>query len=179
MFQGMNKFKCNKGSIVTEIVLMAAMLVFVILPIFSTVMEKYVLMEKARVIRDAIDMTNISAYNALAAKDLGKLTVDLSYSEALDIYKEMLIRNLKLGTDLNSKPDSIVEGRVEVLSLVVYSVGFPVTCPDGAVITKPAVHSSINVPVKPSLYRGIILNMLGKEHIDIVVHVDSEIPLNN
>lgn len=158
---------------------MAAVLVFVIMPVFSTVIEKYVLMEKARVIRDAVDMTNISAYNALSAKELGKAAVDLSYTEVLDIYGEILGRNLKLGEDMDPETDSVAEGRVEVLSLVVYNSGFPAVCPDGATIKRPSVHSCINVPVKPSLYRSIILGMLGKEHIDIVVHVDSEIPLDN
>lgn len=168
-----------KGSVVTEIVLMAAILVFIIMPVFSTVIEKYVLMEKARVIRDAVDMTNISAYNALAAKELGKAAVDLSCAEVLDIYVTILGRNLKLEEDLDPETDSIAEGRVEVLSLAVYNSGFPAACPDGAVITRPTVHSCINVPVKPSLYRSIILAMLGKEHVDIMVHVDSEIPLDN
>ncbi len=168
-----------KGSVVTEIVIMAAMLVFIILPVFSTIVEKYVLMEKARVIRDSVDMTNISAYNALSATVLGKAAVDVSHTEALNIYTVMLGRNLKLEGDMDPKPDSIAEERVEVLSLVVYSNGFPAACPEGAPITRPTVHSCIRVPVKPSLYRGIILGMLGRESIDIVVHVDSEIPLDN
>ncbi len=169
----------NKGSVVTEIVVMAAMLVFIILPVFSAIAEKYVLMEKSRVIRDAADMTNISAYNALSATVLGKAAVDVSYTEALDIYAEMLGRNLRLDEDMDPEPDSVAEGRVEVLSLIVYSDGFPAACPEGVSITRPTVHSCIRVPVKPSLYRGIILEMLGKDSIDIVVHVDSEIPLDN
>ncbi len=168
-----------KGSVVTEVVLMAAMLVFIILPVFSAVTEKYVLMEKARVIRDTVDMTNISAYNSLTASELGKAVVDMSQAKIMDIYREMLARNLKLDGNMDPKSDSIAEGRVEVLSLVVCSSGFPAVCPEGVTITKPTVHSCIQVPVKPSLYRSIILGMLGKEHIDIVVHVDSEIPLDN
>ncbi len=179
MKNGIDKSWYQRGSVVTEIVLMAAILVFIILPVFSVVIEKYVLMEKARIIRDAVDMTNISAYNALTAPDLGKAAVDVSYPEALGIYKEILGLNLKLEEDMDPKTDSVAEGRVEVLSLVIYRSGFPVRCPDGVLITRPSVHCSINVPVKPSLYRGVILEMLGKEHIDIVVHVDSEIPLNN
>jgi hypothetical protein len=167
------------GSIVTEVVLMAAMLVFIIMPVFSAVTEKYVLMEKARVIRDTVDVTNISAYNALTASELGKAAVDMSQTKILDIYREMLARNLKLDGNMDPKSDSIAEGRVEVLSLVVRSSGFPAVCPEGETITRPTVHSCIQVPVKPSLYRSIILGMLGKEHIDIVVHVDSEIPLDN
>ncbi len=175
----MDKARYIKGSVVTEIVLMAAMLVFIILPVFSTIVEKYVLMEKARVIRDAADMTNISAYNAISAADLGKTAVDVSHTEVLDIYAQMLGRNLRLEEDMDPRPDSVAEGQVEVLSLVVYSDGFPATCPEGAAITRPTVHSCISVPVKPSLYRGIILGMLGRDSIDIVVHVDSEIPLDN
>lgn len=175
----MDQNKYNKGSVVTEIVLMAAMLVFVIMPVFSAVIEKYVLMEKARVIRDAADMTNISAYNALSAADLGKTAVGMSRTEILDIYREMLGRNLKLDGDMDPKPDSVAEGRVEVLSLEVYTSGFPAECPEGVTIMRPTVHSCINVPVRPSLYRGIILGILGRDYIDIVVHVDSEIPLDN
>ncbi len=176
---GMDRSGYIKGSVVTEVVLMAAMLVFMIMPVFSVVIEKYVLMEKARVIRDAVDMTNISAYNALTAVNLGKASVDISQTEALDIFREMLGRNLRLDGDMNPKSDSVAEGRVEVMSLMICGSGFPAACPEGAVITKPTVHSCIRVPVKPSLYRGIILSMLGKDHIDIVVHVDSEIPLDN
>lgn len=158
---------------------MAAMLVFVILPVFSSVMEKYVLLEKSRLIRDAVDMTNISAYNALDTADLSKVRVNVASVEAMDIFKEILSANLRLDDGLNPGPGSVAEGRVEVLSLEIYRTGFPVSCPDGTVITKPSVHSSINIPVKPSLYRSLILNLLGKEHIDVVVHVDSEIPVNN
>lgn len=177
--KGIDRSGNIKGSVVTEIVLMAALLVFIIMPVFSTVIEKYVLMEKARIIRDAVDMTNISAYNALAPGELGRAAVDMSYAEVLDIYIRILGKNLNLEEDLDPKTDSVAEGRVEVLSLVVYSSGFPSECPEGAAITRPSVHSCINVPVKPSLYRSIILGMLGKEHIDLVVHVDSEIPLDN
>jgi hypothetical protein len=169
----------SKGSVVTEIVLMAAMLVFIVMPVFSAVIERYVLAQKARVIRDAADMTNISAYNALNAANLGKAAVDISQSEVMEIYKEMLGRNLRLEGDMDPKEDSVAQGRVEVLSLMIAANGFPAVCPEGAVITKPTVHSCIRVPVKPSLFRGIILGMLGREHIDIVVHVDSEIPLDN
>lgn len=168
-----------KGSAVTEIVLMAAVLVFVILPVFSAVTEKYVLAQKARVIRDSVDMTNISAYNSLSAVELGKTAVDMSREEIMNIYREILGLNLKLDGYLDPKPDSVAEGRVEVLSLEVFSQSFPAACPDGAIITRPAVHSCISVPVRPSLYRSVILGMLGRDHIDIVVHVDSEIPLDN
>jgi len=169
----------DDGSVVTQIILFAAISVFIILPVFSAVIEKYILMAKARVIRDAVDVTNISAYNALAAPELGKVMIGADSSKILENYKEILALNLNLNDSLEPESDSVAEGKTEILSLEVYSGGFPVTCPDGEIITKPSVHSSIKVPVRPSLYRSIILNMLGKEYIDIVIHVDSEIPVNN
>lgn len=169
----------EKGSAVTQIVLMAAMLIFVIMPVFSAAIEKYILMEKARIIRDSLDMTNISAYNALSSADLGKVGIGAERSGVLEIYRQMLGMNLRLHDDLEPKPDSVAEGRVEVLSLEIYSSGFPAQCPEGATVTRPTVHSSICVPVRPSLYRSIILKMLGRDYVDIIVHTDTEIPVNN
>ena len=167
------------GSAVVDVVIAAAMLIFVILPVFSVVMEKYVLLEKARMIRDSVDVTNISAYNALFAGNLGRVYVNVDHTEALEIFKELLSANLKLDDELNPKEGSIVEGRVEVRSLEIYASGFPVICPGGKTIIKPSIHSSINIPIQPALYRRVVLALLGKNSIDVVVHVDSEIPVNN
>jgi len=169
----------ENGSVVTEIVLMGALLVFVILPVFSSVIEKYILMEKARTIKDAVDVTNISAYNALAASGLGKVQIGADDEQIIENFKKILILNMKLDAGMEPEPHSIAEGKVEISSVKVYTGGFPAVCPDGSVLTRPCVHSSIVVPVRPSLYRGIILSMLDRDHIDIVVHVDSEIPVNN
>ena len=170
---------CNrKGSVVVDVVIAAAMIIFVVLPVFSAVIEKYILMEKARVIRDAVDMTNISAYNGIKTGSLGQASVKFERSEVNEIFRELLCTNLALDRGMYPKYGSIAEGRVEVSSLEIYTDVFPVVCPEGSAIVKPSVHSSINVPVKPSLYRGLVLRLLGKDHIDVEVHVDSEIPVN-
>lgn len=179
MYAIVKQLTSKTGSGVTEVIIAAAMLVFVIIPVFSTVVEKYVLMEKARVIRDAVDITNISAYNALSAENLGKVQVDINRDEAIEYFKDLLANNLRLDEGLYPGDDSVAEGRVEVLSLVLYQNGFPAVCSEGVAILRPSVHSSICVPIQPSLYRGVILKLLGKDHIDVVVHVDSDIPLNH
>lgn len=175
----MRFFGREDGTAVAEVIIVAAMLVFVILPVFSAVMEKYVLSEKVRIIKDAVDMTNISAYNALDTTELGMTGVDVSHSKVMDIYEEVLRFNLNLDEDLDPLPGSVAEGRVEVVSLEIYRSGFPGSCPNGTSILRPSVHSSISIPVRPSLYRTLILSLLGRDHIDIAVHVDSEIPVNN
>lgn len=169
----------KKGSAVIDVVVAAAMIIFVILPVFSTVAEKYVLMEKARMIRDAVDMTNISSYNALKTGSLGQVSIRFEGAEAMDIFEKLLCVNLGLDKDLYPEAGSMAEGRVTVSSLEIYTDAFPAVCPGGAAITGPSVHSCVKVPVKPSLYRGLILGMLGKDYIEIEVHVDSEIPVNN
>ena len=175
----MKKHSRERGSAVTQTVLMAAVLIFIIMPVFSAVIEKYILMEKARVITDSVDMTNISAYNALSSAELGKVRIGAERSDILEIYRHILSINLRLNDDLEPQPDSVAEGCVEVLSLEIFSSDFPAHCPEGVPITRPAVHSTIRVPVRPSLYRGIILGMLRREYVDIIVHVDTEIPVNN
>lgn len=175
----MRFFRKEEGTAVAEVIIAAAMLVFIILPVFSAVMEKYVLSEKVRIIKDAVDMTNISAYNALDTMELGMTGVDVSHSKAMDIYEKVLKANLNLDENLDPLPGSVAEGRVKVASLEIYRNGFPRSCPNGTSILRPSVHSCISIPVRPSLYRAVILSLLGRDHIDIVVHVDSEIPVNN
>lgn len=171
--------RCASGSAVAEVVIIAAMLVFVVFPVFSVVMERFIVLDKARLIRDSVDMTNISVYDALNAESLGKVSVDIFDEKAGEIFQELLCKNLKLDSGMMPRSGSVAEGRVEILSLVFYKDGFPVVCPDGSTIERPAVHSCIDIPIKPSLYRGIILNLLGRDHVDVIVHVDSEIPVNN
>jgi hypothetical protein len=168
-----------RGSAATETVIAAAVLIFMILPVFSVIIEKYILNVKAQVIRDAVDITNISVYNALNPDDLGKVRVNASGERCAEIFKDMLARNLKLDGNLDPEQGSVAEGHVEIKSLEIYNSGFPATCPDGTSILRPSVHSSVVIPVKPSLYRSLILSVLGKDHIDVTVHVDSEIPVNN
>jgi hypothetical protein len=169
----------KKGSAVVDVVIGTAIVIFIILPIFSFVAEKFILLDKAQMIRDAVDMTNISAYNALLAGNLGKVQVSLSQSETEDIFRNLLAANLNLNPDLSPKSMSLAEGRVTIDSLEIYTSGFPLHCPNGVEITRPAVHSSVNIPVKPSLYRRVILELLGRDNIDLKVHVDSDIPVNN
>lgn len=125
------KHSRERGSAVTQTVLMAAVLIFIIMPVFSAVIEKYILMEKARVITDSVDMTNISAYNALSSAELGKVRIGAERSDILEIYRHILSINLRLNDDLEPQPDSVAEGCVEVLSLEIFSSDFLPTAPKG------------------------------------------------
>lgn len=96
--------KRKKGSAVTDVVIGAAVIVFVLLPIFSFIAEKFIVLDKAQMIKDAVDMTNISTYNAMLAGSLGKEEVSLSHGEAEEIFISLLAANLNLKPDLSPMP---------------------------------------------------------------------------
>lgn len=169
----------RRGSAAADVVICAAIVVFVILPVFSIILEKSLLLNKAQIIKDAVDMTNISAYNAINAAKLSIVDVDVDGVTAENIYHDLLVLNLKLDEDLQPLPGSLAEDTVYVKSLVIFSNGFPIVCPGGINITRASVHSTVVIPVRPSLYRQLILSMLGRQFIELEVHVDSEIPVNN
>jgi hypothetical protein len=170
--------KIRKGSAVVDVVIGAAIIIFVVLPLFSIVAEKYILLNKVQIIKDAVDMTNISVYNALDAESLGKDIIDFDYLEAEHIYRVLLAANLNLDDGLSPLPQSLAESTVSIEALIIYTGNMNI-CPYGVHTTRPSVHSCVSIPVKPSLYRQLILNALHKEFVDIKIHVDTEIPLNN
>jgi hypothetical protein len=148
------------------------------MPVFSLVIEKYIFMNIAQTLKDSVDITNIAVYNALSAESLSRGDVDFDTDRARMIYNRLLAENLSLEVNLMPQESSVAEGQVRIDSLILYSGGFPHVCPDGTEIVRPTVHSVVAVPVKPMLYRQIILNALGKESVELIVHVDSEIPVN-
>jgi hypothetical protein len=169
----------ERGSAAVDVVIAAAILIFVIIPVFSVIIERYILLNKLQLIRDAVDITNIAAYNAMDVSLLGREKISFDSSEALMTYKELLSRNLRLNGGLAPVAGSIAEGPVKIVSMGFYTDSFPAVCPSGCSIVRPAVHSCISVPVKPSLYRKAILGMAGKDFIELQIHVDSDIPVNN
>lgn len=164
---------------VFTVILTAALIIFVLFPVFSVVFEKHLINVKGQMLKDAIDITNIAAYDSLRALQASKGSVDMSSMDIQEIFKKLLAKNLNLNEDLTPKENSIAEGTVVIESIEVYIENFPALCPLGKVIERASVHSIITVPIKPSLYRGFILNAIGKQYIDLNIHVDSEIPLNN
>ena len=171
-------FKSNKGSAAGTVVLFAAVLVFVIFPIVSVVIEKNIMLAKGQIIKDAIDITNIASYTGLSSS-ISEGTIGVDNAKLYSVYTSMLAKNLNLNDDLTPKQNSVAEGPVTIDSLIVYLSGFPLVCPDGNTLVRPSVHAVITVPVKPSLYRQVILSLLGKQYIYLKIHVDSDLPLNN
>jgi hypothetical protein len=139
----------RKASSTVNAVIFAAFLIFVLFPLFAVGVEKYLLLIKSQMIRDAVDITNIAVYTAVTANSLGKACVDFDTDKARDLYSELLAENLK-----------IADGAVIIETL------------EFITLERPSVHARVIVPVKPSLYAGLI------QHIQLRADVVSEIPLN-
>jgi hypothetical protein len=167
------------GGGASEVVIGAAVIVLILFPIFSVVVEKYIINVKALIIKDALDVTNISTYVSIDSKYLGKTVVIHNEPEVEAIYRRLLACNLNLNEDLSPKVCSIADGKVIIEDITIYSGEHAATCLWGTEIVRPTVHSLVIVPVKPSLYRQIILKALGKSCIELKIHVDSDIPVNN
>lgn len=173
--------KSNRGSTTFNVLLFTMLLVFVVFPIFSVVFDKHVLLVKAQSIKDSIDITNISTYKVMKTTDKSKEIIVMDQVQLLEAYKMLLAKNMNLNPDMTPKEKSIAQGPVIIDSLIIYPKGilFPITCPMGKEIKRPTVHAVVKVPVKPSLYRQILLTALSKDYVELIIHVDSDIPVNN
>jgi len=172
-------YRSQRGVAVLDVMLLAAIIVFVIIPLFCYVIESYSISVKTQIIRDAVDLTNISAYEAIKAENLSWNILEIDYEKMQSIYRGLLAKNLSLYEDMSPKPESIADEKVSIESLFVYNEETGVTCPNGTTLDRPSIHACIIVPVKPSLYRQFILEQAGKSYFELKIHVDSEIPIDN
>ena len=169
----------ERGSRVADVLIGAAVLIFLIIPVFTAIIERYIILTKIQIIKDAVDLTNSSVYNALSAESLGKNIVFFNSEELQNIFTRILSKNMHLDINLIPYENSIADGKVVVKSVKVYTDNTPETCPDGTRIVRPTIHSCISVPIRPSLYTGKILELIGKSYFEFEIHVDSDIPVNN
>ena len=170
---------CEKGSITADILIAGSIIVFVLIPIFCSVMEGYIVLLKTQSIADAVDITNQSVYYALKAESLSRGNVAFDEDTAFEIYVRIISKNLRLNEDLSPKENSVADARIRIESIAIYTNELPAACPYGKVMTRPTIHSCVTIPVKPVFFGEVIKNITGKEFIELKVHVDSDIPTDN
>ncbi len=175
----MSGLKEDRGSAIVDVLVFACIIVFAVIPVFSGVVQAYSIVCKSQILRDSVDMANVSSYNALHGKMLGKNDVCIEDEELEQIWRSHLAINLNLGPNLEPQEGSIIDGRAELVELKAYVSGLPDICSRGVTLNRPSVHSVVSFPVRPMLMGRMIMRLTGEEFISIVVHVDSEIPVNN
>lgn len=173
-----SKIKNENGGI-SFILIMSLLVIFIIIPVFAVVVEKYIVQLKVFDIKEAIELSSISTYNTVSSESLSGVEVDYDNTKAKSVFENYLAKNLNINSDLSPKGSGIVEGTVTVDSFVIYSSGFPHTCPNGNNITRPSVHAKITVPIKPTIYKYTILQALGTDTINLKFHYDTEIVIDN
>lgn len=171
--------RSNKGvSSVFYVFVLSGIIVFILIPLLSAVMDKYILQNKLQKIKDSLDITNIAVFNAIVTEQYSIQVLSLDAPEVDSIYKRLLAKNLKLNEDLTPTESSVADGQVIVDEKVLYA-SVPNTCPYGTNIVRPTIHCKITVPVKPILLRRMVYEVLGKDLFNLNIHVDTEIPIDN
>lgn len=176
--------KNNKGSMVSDILILTLVIVFIVIPLFSAVFDQYFLLLKGQAVKGAIDLTNLAAHNAMKTSEKSETEIKLAINDIKSNYIPMLALNMNLNSDLSPEANSVADGAVEIMNITVYPKGmnFPVTCPEGGKINRPSVHSVIKVPIKPALYWNIYKFFIGGSGSGVKeyhIHVDTELPCNN
>ncbi len=169
----------EKGSTLVDMLIFLFIIVFIVLPLFAAVVEGYLLLNKTQILRDAVDMASISSYIAINGSVLGRKEIKVDADMLSEIWSSFLATNLKLAPDLTPEKGSIVDGRVEILELEAYTSGLPLVCSNGDRLLRPSIHSVVSFPVMPSLFGKMILKLSGCEYFKIIIHIDSEIPMND
>lgn len=171
--------KSKKGNALADMLIFLFITVFIVLPLFAAVTEGYLLLNRTQILRDAVDMANVSSYIAINGSGLGRKEVRIDGDTLRETWSGFLASNLKLAPDLTPGEGSVVDGKVEILELDAYISGLPLTCGNGERLSRPSVHSVVTFPVKPSLFGKMILALGGGEFVYIKIHTDSEIPVND
>lgn len=168
--------KHRNGSSLAGAILAAAIIVLVVLPIFSFILEGYIFTNKIQVIRDAVDITNMAAVNSLDWVSLSKTGMDFDYGILRENYERILAENLLLDANLRPQAKSVLDGNVEIEELSVFMDGFPLFCPLGTKLNRSGIHSVIAFIVKPTLYGKVLWLLTGKEFFEFTMHTDTELP---
>ena len=175
-----NKLKSGKkGTVLVDVILFGALIIFVMLPLVSLILEWQIVIIKVQSIQDAVDLATLSAFGALENVSYGKDGLNLNYERLKEDYMKTLSDNLKLDGGMNPEDNSVLGGRVLIEELEIYCADLPVNCSGGTLLTMPSVHIIIIFSIKPALYGAALLELSGREYFDFRLHSDSEMPVNN
>lgn len=169
----------NKGTVLVDVILFGALIVFVILPFISLILEWQIVIIKVQSIQDAVDLAAMATFGALENISYGKEGLNLNFDRLTEDYRRTLSENLRLDEDMNPEANSVVGNRVIIEELEIFTDGFPANCSEGTLLTMPSVHTIIRFSIEPALYGAALLKLTGREYFDFRLHIDSELPVNN
>lgn len=144
----------KKGS-VEFTVIFCAVTVFILLPLFGTIAQKIILYQKKIMVYQSVDLAVMAAYTSLDTSHAGTGELVLTEGKFHQIFKNVLSKNLKLDNTMEGYPNSIVNGKVEIVKLEFFNTGLPVTVGKRTFIY-PFIRCEIKVPVKADIFSQLI-----------------------
>lgn len=178
----MKYLKDQRGSIgVNTVLIGVAIIVFVILPIFSVGVEYLRMNILGDTVKEAIDLSATSAYITLSVNRASEVDVSFNASEFGDVFEEYLKKNLSLNDDLSPKGDSMVDGSIRIVGYNFFlGSALPYTDPEtGITYNRPFVDVELILPVKPVLFIEEIAKLAGKTEFEVTVKHKVTLPIDN
>jgi hypothetical protein len=165
----------KNGSAYVDVLLTFFFLLILVVPLFSYVAERYVLLNKLQIMSDAIDASSLSAYMAINTEAASSRELSIDPTVFNNLFRNALQTNLSLNADMSPRDGSMAVGTVILQSSEIYMSGFPMQCPKGSTIRMKSFHIVVGIPVEPGFIRTYILN---KDDPAIVwIHRDCEMPV--
>lgn len=156
-----------RGSAIFEMLIFACIIIFILLPLFAYCYERYVVYLKLNVIKDAVDMSILSSYNAINSEILSGSSVDICIQKAQHNFRELMSSNLNLDSELKPESKSVIDGQVKIKDIIFYPHS-----------SKAYVQCELFFPIKPCFFGNIIRLITGKELFNITFKETVEIPVN-
>ncbi|QUI25915.1 hypothetical protein HZI73_26240 (plasmid) [Vallitalea pronyensis] len=163
----MKCLKDNKGSSgILSILLIAFFVIFLIMPVFAAVFEKQMMTKIARdtksIIKDSLEAT----YTTLNIEKTSIKDIEFT-SDFKQIFDKYVIDNLNLNVDFTPTDKSMADAKVQVTELQYEDR------------TRKFINVKVILPIKPHIYRQILLSIMGKEWIGYEIPYTLSLPVDN
>ncbi|GKX32298.1 hypothetical protein SH1V18_47780 [Vallitalea longa] len=162
----MNLKRNEKGEIgVFELILFTGIVLFILMPIFTAAYEKQIMYKIGRDSNDIIKDSLEATYVTLNIKrgSTKKIEFDDKFKRTFESY---IRENMKLNVDFTPKDESMADAKIKVLELK--RINYP----------RKSVKVKLLLPIKPHLYRQIILDLMGKEWIGYEIVQEVSLPVD-
>ncbi|MBO8169091.1 MAG: hypothetical protein H0Z35_07915 [Thermoanaerobacteraceae bacterium] len=152
--------------------LVSSQVLLLLVMLFALIFDVGFLYMDWQEIKKGQDFANMAVYRAVDLVQLRRGNLYINEPAGQSVFLEFLKLNLKLDDSLNPLPGSPADGPVRIIKFEIYNPGeLPAADSMGNVLDEVAVHSVIEVPVKPH-FIGFFTNTA----INLPAAVTSDIP---
>lgn len=172
----------RKGSMgIYSILITMLFIILLLFPITIFLVEQARLGVIVGQVRNAIDSSVHASYFSMEKRFLTQEQFILDLTLFEDYFYTNLKTELKLTDELNAKPNSIIDGKMNIADLkYVSEIGLSqYNTTHGTTYTTPFVIVNFTIQIRPMLYQQMIYNAMGKEFKEYSSERIISIPKNN